>query len=46
MQLSSKTVAQIALFMYQKYQEAMQPPVFAIIPFEDWLQTIIDKEQQ
>lgn len=44
MEISNKGVAQIALHAYSKWKEAMKPPLFAVIPFEEWLQKIIDED--
>jgi len=43
--LSGKTVAKIALRMYNKWKEEMQPPVYRIMPFDEWLEKIINSKE-
>ena len=40
-ELGAKQCAEVALFMYGQWKKAMQPPVFMVIPFEEWLQKVI-----
>jgi len=35
--LDGKQCAEIAMYMYRNWQEAMKPPLFAFIQFPDWL---------
>jgi len=39
--ISSKQCAEISLYMYREWERAMQPPVFAMKSFPDWLDLII-----
>jgi hypothetical protein len=42
MELDQKVAASIALFFYRKWKEAMQPPSFSVLAFEEWLERIIN----
>ena len=42
--LNKKTCATIALSLYKYYEKEMEPPVFAVIPFKDWLERIVETE--
>lgn len=42
--LNQKQCAEVALYMFQEYQQAMEPPIFAVISFEDWLHRLINQE--
>lgn len=42
LELDTETCARIALHVYQQYKEAMKPPVFQVLSFEDWLKGVID----
>ena len=45
-ELDSKTCAEIALHVYLKYQEAMKPPLFQVLTFEEWLKRAIEYHGQ
>ena len=42
LELDSQTCGRIALHVYQQYKEAMQPPIFRVMSFEEWLKKVID----
>lgn len=41
-ELDSKQCAEVALYMYQQWQEAMKPPVYAVYDFPTWLNKCIE----
>lgn len=41
-QLDSKNCAKVALYMYKEYKKAMEPPVYRILSFEEWLNNILE----
>ncbi len=43
--LTPQSCAQVALHMYQEYQKAMQPPLFRVLSFEEWLTKIIESDE-
>lgn len=42
LELDSQTCGRIALHVYQQYKEAMKPPIFKVLSFEEWLKKVID----
>ena len=44
-ELNSEQCAEVALYMYKCWQEAMQPPLLIYKSFPDWLETIIAQNQ-
>lgn len=39
-QLNTEQCAKIALYMYEKWQEAMEPPLLIFKSFPDWLKQL------
>lgn len=39
-QLNTEQCAKIALYMYEKWQEAMKPPLLIFKSFPDWLKQL------
>lgn len=44
--LDTKQCLEVAQMIYEKYQEAMKPPVFAVYQFPDWLSREIEALSQ
>ncbi len=44
-ELNSEQCAEVALYMYKCWQEAMQPPLLIYKSFPDWLETLIAQNQ-
>lgn len=38
--LDTEQLAEISLYMYEKWQEAMKPPLFAYYDFPTWLKRL------
>lgn len=45
-ELNTKQCLEVAKMVYEKYQEAMQPPVFAVYQFPDWLSRQLESLQK
>lgn len=43
--LDYQQCAEVALYMYQEWQQAMQPPIFIYKNFDQWLEELKTKEQ-
>lgn len=41
-ELDSQQCAEVALYMYRQWQEAMKPPLFIYKDFPTWLNDILD----
>jgi hypothetical protein len=44
--LDTKQCASIAMYMYEQWQEAMKPPLFAYYDFPTWLQSLTKEEDK
>ena len=40
--LDTYNCAKVALYMYEEYKKAMQPPVYRVLSFEEWLEKIME----
>ena len=45
-ELDAKECAKVALYMYARWQEAMQPPLLIYKNFPDWLAQIEDNTDE
>ena len=43
--LGTKECVEVALYMYEQWQEAMKPRLYIYRTFPDWLKDIQEKEQ-
>lgn len=39
--ITGKEMAKISLQMYERWEEAMKPPLYTFTPFKPWLKQII-----
>jgi len=44
MTLDTKMCAETALYMYEEYRKAMQPPLYRFLQFDEWLKDILKEK--
>lgn len=43
--LNTQQCAEVAYYMYRQWQEAMKPPLFSYVTFDQWLQQLIERKE-